>query len=132
MFTRINIGDRERALVIRSGRFSEILEPGTHIRLAMPFTVAVERHSLNDRKLSSAWTEFLAKERRELAERYFVIVETGDREVAIVYADGKFAEKLWLESPAARLRPRLTEDMIDVRIFPKMEGRYVFRHAVIE
>jgi 3-oxoacyl-[acyl-carrier-protein] synthase-3 len=35
-----------------------------------------------------------------------------------LHADGKFAEKLWLESPAARLRPRL------------MEGRYVFRHAV--
>ena len=29
MFTRITIGDRERALVTRSGRFVEILEPGT-------------------------------------------------------------------------------------------------------
>ena len=50
-----------------------------------------------------------------------------------LHAQGKFAEKLWLESPAARLRPRLTEDMIagdDARMFPKMEGRYVFRHAV--
>jgi 3-oxoacyl-[acyl-carrier-protein] synthase-3 len=50
-----------------------------------------------------------------------------------LHADGKFAEKLWLECPASRLRPRLTEDMItgpEARIFPKMEGRYVFRHAV--
>jgi 3-oxoacyl-[acyl-carrier-protein] synthase-3 len=50
-----------------------------------------------------------------------------------LHAQGKFAEKLWLESPASRLRPRLTEDMItgdEARIFPKMEGRYVFRHAV--
>jgi 3-oxoacyl-[acyl-carrier-protein] synthase-3 len=50
-----------------------------------------------------------------------------------LHAQGKFAEKLWLEGPAARLRPRLTEDMIsgdEARIFPKMEGRYVFRHAV--
>jgi len=50
-----------------------------------------------------------------------------------LHADGRFAEKLWLECPASRLRPRLTEDMItgpDARIFPKMEGRYVFRHAV--
>lgn len=50
-----------------------------------------------------------------------------------LHADGKFAQKLWLESPAARLRPRLTEDMItgaEARMFPKMEGRYVFRHAV--
>ncbi|HVM96715.1 MAG TPA: beta-ketoacyl-ACP synthase III [Candidatus Acidoferrales bacterium] len=50
-----------------------------------------------------------------------------------LHAEGKFAEKLWLECPASRLRPRLTDDMVagdDPRIFPKMEGRYVFRHAV--
>jgi 3-oxoacyl-[acyl-carrier-protein] synthase-3 len=50
-----------------------------------------------------------------------------------LHADGKFAEKLWLESPGSRERPRLTEEMItseEARLFPKMEGRYVFRHAV--
>jgi 3-oxoacyl-[acyl-carrier-protein] synthase-3 len=50
-----------------------------------------------------------------------------------LHAEGKFAEKLWLECPASRLRPRLTEEMItgdDARIFPKMGGKYVFRHAV--
>ena len=50
-----------------------------------------------------------------------------------LHAEGKFAEKLWLESAASRLRPRLTEEMIsgpEPRIYPKMEGRYVFRHAV--
>jgi 3-oxoacyl-[acyl-carrier-protein] synthase-3 len=50
-----------------------------------------------------------------------------------LHADGQFAEKLWLECPASRERPRLTEEMItgeDARTFPKMEGRYVFRHAV--
>jgi len=50
-----------------------------------------------------------------------------------LHADGKFAEKLWLEMPASRARPRITEDLIsgaEARMFPKMEGRYVFRHAV--
>jgi 3-oxoacyl-[acyl-carrier-protein] synthase III len=50
-----------------------------------------------------------------------------------LHADGRFAEKLWLESPGSRARPRLTEAMIagaEARLFPKMEGRYVFRHAV--
>lgn len=50
-----------------------------------------------------------------------------------LHAEGRFAEKLWIESPGSRTRPRLTEEMItgdDPRIFPKMEGRYVFRHAV--
>ena len=50
-----------------------------------------------------------------------------------LHADGKFAEKLWLECPASRERPRLTEEMIEgdtPRVFPRMEGKYVFRHAV--
>lgn len=50
-----------------------------------------------------------------------------------LHAEGKFAEKLWLECAAHRERPRLTEEMIagdNPRIFPKMEGRYVFKHAV--
>lgn len=50
-----------------------------------------------------------------------------------LHAEGKYAEKLWVEAPGCRLRPRVTEEMItgpDGRIFPRMEGRYVFRHAV--
>jgi 3-oxoacyl-[acyl-carrier-protein] synthase III len=50
-----------------------------------------------------------------------------------LHAEGKFAEKLWIESPGARLRPRLTEELIvgeEARIFPKMNGRYVFKHAI--
>jgi len=49
-----------------------------------------------------------------------------------LHAEGKYAEKLWLECAASRERPRLTEEMVATsnRIFPRMEGRYVFRHAV--
>jgi len=50
-----------------------------------------------------------------------------------LHAEGKYAEKLWLECPASRERPRLTEEMIigeEARIFPKMQGRYVFKHAI--
>ena len=48
-----------------------------------------------------------------------------------LHAEGRFAEMLWLESPGSREHPRLTEQMIiDARIFPKMKGREVFRHAV--
>jgi len=50
-----------------------------------------------------------------------------------LHADGEFAEKLWLECPASRERPWLSEEMIlgdEARMFPKMQGSYVFRHAV--
>jgi 3-oxoacyl-[acyl-carrier-protein] synthase-3 len=50
-----------------------------------------------------------------------------------LHAEGKYAEKLWLECAAARERPRLTEAMLEAdppRVFPRMEGRYVFKHAI--
>jgi 3-oxoacyl-[acyl-carrier-protein] synthase III len=50
-----------------------------------------------------------------------------------LHAEGKFAEKLWLELPGTKAAPRLTEEMLDAAdpgVFPHMEGRYVFRHAV--
>jgi len=49
-----------------------------------------------------------------------------------MHAEGKHARRLWIEAPSSAHRPvRLTHEMIDDgRIFPKMEGRYVFKHAV--
>lgn len=50
-----------------------------------------------------------------------------------LHAEGKYADRLWIECPGSRQRPRLTEEMVegaDGRIFPKMNGRYVFKHAV--
>jgi 3-oxoacyl-[acyl-carrier-protein] synthase-3 len=50
-----------------------------------------------------------------------------------LHAEGKFADKLWLECAASRSRPRLTEEMVaseQPRVFPRMQGRYVFKHAV--
>ncbi len=48
-----------------------------------------------------------------------------------LHSDGKHAKKLWLEAPASRCQPRITEEMLrDGRHYPKMEGRAVFKHAI--
>jgi len=49
-----------------------------------------------------------------------------------LHAEGKHARRLWIEAPTSSHTPvRLTHEMIDEgRIFPKMEGRFVFKHAV--
>jgi 3-oxoacyl-[acyl-carrier-protein] synthase-3 len=49
-----------------------------------------------------------------------------------LHAEGRFARKLWVEAPGSGLGPsRITHEMIDERRhFPRMEGRFVFKHAV--
>jgi 3-oxoacyl-[acyl-carrier-protein] synthase-3 len=48
-----------------------------------------------------------------------------------LHADGRFSKKLWGEWPSASHHPRLSPEMLKTdRIYPKMEGRYVFKHAV--
>ncbi|MEJ2048665.1 MAG: beta-ketoacyl-ACP synthase 3, partial [Calditrichota bacterium] len=59
--------------------------------------------------------------------------ENGDRGVLTthLHADGVYTKKLWAEWPSVTHHPRLTPDMLDTdRIYPKMEGRYVFKHAI--
>jgi 3-oxoacyl-[acyl-carrier-protein] synthase-3 len=50
-----------------------------------------------------------------------------------LHADGKFAEKLWMEVPSSRRSPNvMVEDFEgeDPSGYPRMAGRYVFKHAV--
>jgi 3-oxoacyl-[acyl-carrier-protein] synthase-3 len=49
-----------------------------------------------------------------------------------LHSQGEFAQKLWIEAPASGHTPvRIDQTMIDERRhFPKMEGRFVFKHAV--
>jgi len=50
---------------------------------------------------------------------------------ASLHAQGDYAESLMLEAPASRLSPRLTHEMIDDgRVWPKMDGRNIFKLAL--
>ena len=50
-----------------------------------------------------------------------------------LHAEGRYAKKLCVEPPTSCCAPRIDEEMIAGeagRLFPKMDGRYVFRHAI--
>lgn len=48
-----------------------------------------------------------------------------------IYADGRYTDKLWVDAPSVNDQPRLTKDLLDTRrIYPYMDGRFVFKHAV--
>lgn len=49
-----------------------------------------------------------------------------------LFADGRHAEKLWCESDASARFPRISHEDLDAgRQYPRMEGRDVFKHAVV-
>lgn len=50
-----------------------------------------------------------------------------------LHSEGRYAKHLCIHAAGSRYRPRLTEEMVagpDPLIFPRMDGRYVFKHAV--
>jgi 3-oxoacyl-[acyl-carrier-protein] synthase-3 len=49
-----------------------------------------------------------------------------------LHAEGRYARKLWIEAPGSGFQPhRIDARMIaERRHFPKMDGRFVFKHAV--
>lgn len=48
-----------------------------------------------------------------------------------LHADGRHYKKLWIECPGCVYTPRLTEEMVTSgRWYPKMDGKFIFRHAV--
>src|SRR5512134_1948161 len=48
-----------------------------------------------------------------------------------LHSEGKHAKDLWVEAPSFLENPWITHEMIDAgRHFPKMNGQYVFTHAV--
>lgn len=50
-----------------------------------------------------------------------------------LFSDGRYAEKLWCESGASANMPRLTHEDLDAgKHYPQMEGREVFKHAVVQ
>ena len=92
---RILVGDQERVLVTKNGRFVSILGPGEYRMFEGPklfgfgSTLGFERFNIREIAFQSTWTEFLVKQRPEIVSRFFTVVETGDAEVAVLSFDGK-------------------------------------------
>jgi regulator of protease activity HflC (stomatin/prohibitin superfamily) len=97
---RIIVGDQERILISKNGRFSTILTPGEYRLFVSPTVrLEVETHYTNSLVFQSTWADYLVKERPQLVAEFFTVVETTDTQVAMVYVDGKLFKVL---APAKR------------------------------
>lgn len=92
MFRKVFIGDQERVLVLKKGRFYDILGPGDHYLIGFGFTL--QKFQVRDLYFENEWTDFVRKECPAVADEHFVIVETGDTQVAAIFLDGKLSRVL--------------------------------------
>ena len=101
LWKRIIVGDQERALVSKNGRFGGIFTPGEYRLFTTPgVSLDVEKYNVRELVFQSTWADYLAKERPDIAERHFTRVETNDLQVAMVYVDRKLFKVML---PAKRL-----------------------------
>jgi regulator of protease activity HflC (stomatin/prohibitin superfamily) len=89
MFHKIFVGDQERVLALKKGRFYDILGPGEHILIGFGFTF--QKFQVRDLYFENEWSDFIRKQRPAIAEEHFTIVETGDAQVAVIFQDGKLS-----------------------------------------
>jgi len=117
---RILVGDQNRVLLIRKGRFANIFEPGEY----WIFGTGVETvtFTVGELVFENPWTGYVMKERPELAARMFTIVETGDMQVALVFHDGKLARILGPGKRALYWKAsiEITSQVIDVASAPEV------------
>lgn len=87
-YKRIQVGDNERALLFRNERLVEILGPGVYFRAQVLNTLRVEIHSVTSLVFTSEVIDFLVTQRPDLVAEHFLIVQTGDLQVALVRMNG--------------------------------------------
>lgn len=106
---RVVVARHERGLLIKNRDVQEVLQPGIYWVFG-PWT-RIETYEITVPEFDHELAAFIVKDERHPARRYFDVIELGDREVGLVYKDGKLADVL---SPASR---RLYwKGVVDVRV----------------
>lgn len=89
MNTTVTVSENERVLVLKNGRFMDILRPGRHQVAGRPARVEICTFSLLRPEFVSEYVDTLMKERPDLAAEHLTEVRTGDAEVAVIFRDGR-------------------------------------------
>lgn len=117
---RISIGDTERAIISRGGRFVSIIGPGTHYG----FFPAVERHSTLAAEFQSASAEVLLRTRPEIVAAHFAVAETAERQIALVTVSGRLESVVGPGQRKLFWQPASVE-FVDLNVAPEVPPELV-------
>lgn len=108
---RIVIAQHERGVYLKNRNIINILEPGIY-RLFDPLgRVTVEVQDITVPEFTHALEDVLVKEKPDLVERYFQVIELGEYQVGLVYKNAKLSSVL-----APGTRKFYWKGPIDVRV----------------
>lgn len=96
---RIVIAQHERGLYLKDRSVEKILEPGVYWIEDFLSRTKVEVFSLTQAEFDHPLVDVLVKDQPALVAKYFQVIELGEREVGLVYKNGKLANVL---APATR------------------------------
>ena len=87
---RLTLTETQRALVLRKGKFSDILGAGQHVLPRR--NVEIVSYNLDTPRFHSVYAEALIRTRPDLVEAHLMVVETGADEVKVVNRNGRAIE----------------------------------------
>lgn len=87
-FRRVTVLETQRAVLLRKGKFADILGAGEHRFWAR--NTRVDIHDLNRPEFTSDLREALFRARPDLADKHLLEIVAGRDEVVIVTRDGRF------------------------------------------
>ncbi len=88
-YKRIIISDHERGLKFKEGNLVAILVPGIYELLDPLGRVSVTKYDISSPEFHYEYEDVLLKEKPELVEKHFQVVELKDYELGLVYKNGK-------------------------------------------
>lgn len=95
LFKRLCVNENKRVIVTRNGRFASLLTPGVHWFFVWPLvSVETESYDLGHPMFHSRWERYLLTERPDLVAAHFIVVETKESEIAMVYVAGTLSQVL--------------------------------------
>lgn len=88
-YKRIVVAAHERGLLIRDRSIVRVLTPGVYRLFDLLGRVSVEVFNMIEPVFDHELADVLVKERADLLERFFTLVELGEYQVGLLYKNGK-------------------------------------------
>jgi regulator of protease activity HflC (stomatin/prohibitin superfamily) len=94
LFSQFIVHQNERGLLFKAGEFLNFLEPGTYRYFDPWQKVQVEFYDLSVPEFSHRLSDFLIKTYPESIAHYFMRIELGPQEIALIFKNGVLADLL--------------------------------------